>query len=87
MYVIIVYDVAVERVNKVNAFLKTYLNWIQNSVFEGVITRAQLHCIKTGLMEIVDTQYDAVYFFVIENPHNVRKEIMGVERGSSSRIV
>ena len=35
MYVLIIYDINVERINKVYKFLKTYLNWVQNSVFEG----------------------------------------------------
>ena len=46
MYVIIVYDVNVERVSKVCNFLRQYLNWIQNSVFEGEITKAELLKIK-----------------------------------------
>ena len=41
MYIIIVYDVNVDRVNKVNKFLKAYLHWQQNSVFEGKVTKSQ----------------------------------------------
>ena len=36
MYVVIAYDVNVERVNKVKKFLRKYLNWVQNSLFEVV---------------------------------------------------
>ena len=35
MYIILVYDIQVERVAKVCKYLRQHLNWIQNSVFEG----------------------------------------------------
>jgi CRISPR-associated protein Cas2 len=35
LYVVIVYDVDVARVPKVCKFLRRYLHWVQNSVFEG----------------------------------------------------
>ncbi|MDK2781745.1 MAG: CRISPR-associated protein Cas2 [Archaeoglobi archaeon] len=38
LYVIIAYDVNVQRVNRVKKFLRMYLNWVQNSVFEGTRT-------------------------------------------------
>ncbi|MEM2175169.1 MAG: CRISPR-associated endonuclease Cas2, partial [Candidatus Micrarchaeia archaeon] len=41
MFVIVVYDIEQERVNNVNKFLKRFLNWRQNSVFEGNIQKSQ----------------------------------------------
>ena len=41
MYVIIVYDIKAERVNKVKSFLRQYLFWIQNSVFEGEASESE----------------------------------------------
>ena len=46
MYIIIVYDVGEKRVAKVCQFLRQYLNWIQNSVFEGELTKAEFYIIK-----------------------------------------
>ena len=37
MYVILVYDFGEKRVNKMLKLCRKYLNWIQNSVFEGEI--------------------------------------------------
>ena len=54
MYVIIVYDIKVERVNKVKGYLRTQLNWIQNSVFEGEVTLSELEVIKKGLKDIIN---------------------------------
>jgi CRISPR-associated protein Cas2 len=45
MYVIVVYDVGIERLNKVRIFLKQYLNWVQNSVLEGELTKAEIDTI------------------------------------------
>ncbi len=42
MYVIIVYDAGVKHLNKVRIFLKQYLDWVQNSVFEGELTNFHL---------------------------------------------
>ena len=53
MYLIIVYDIKVDRVNKVKSFLRQYLYWIQNSVFEGEVTKSEFKIIKNGLKEII----------------------------------
>ena len=63
MYVIIVYDVNVERVNKVKSFLRQYLFWIQNSVFEGELTKSEFKKVTDGLMEIIDKESDSVIIY------------------------
>ena len=42
MYVILVYDVGEKRVGKMLKLCRRYLNWIQNSVFEGEISEVKL---------------------------------------------
>lgn len=42
MYVILVYDFREKRVGKMLKLCRRYLNWIQNSVFEGEISEARL---------------------------------------------
>ncbi|MBU7027643.1 MAG: CRISPR-associated endonuclease Cas2, partial [Theionarchaea archaeon] len=49
MYVVVVYDISVERVNKVRIFLKQYLDWMQNSVLEGELTLGELKEVELGL--------------------------------------
>ncbi|MGC9058775.1 MAG: CRISPR-associated endonuclease Cas2, partial [Candidatus Nanoarchaeia archaeon] len=60
MYVIVVYDVNVSRVTKVCQFLRQYLNWVQNSVFEGELSESQLEEVKVGLKEILDLEQDSI---------------------------
>ena len=54
IYVILVYDVSEERVSRVNKFLKRYLIWIQNSVFEGDIKESSLEKLKKDLKKIIN---------------------------------
>ena len=42
MYVILVYDCGEKRVGKMLKLCRKYLNWIQNSVFEGEISEVKL---------------------------------------------
>lgn len=64
MYVLLVYDIGEKRVAKALKFLRKYLNWIQNSVFEGYVTEAQLYKIKNGLKRLIDEEKDSIIVFV-----------------------
>ena len=60
---IIVYDVNVERVAKICQYLRRYLDWVQNSVFEGELTDSQYKRIKHDLKEIMHEDEDSVRFY------------------------
>ena len=79
MYVIITYDVGEKRVHKVCKNLKAYLDWSQNSVFEGYITKSKLMQCLNELKKIIRSE-DSIYVYMIENPKNMRKEIIGEDR-------
>ena len=87
MYVIIVYDVCVERVSKVCYFLRQYLNWIQNSVFEGEITQSQFFEIKTGLKKLIKENEDSVIIYKMHSQHSFSKEHIGIEKADTSTII
>lgn len=46
MYYILVYDVNQKRVNKMLKLLRKYMNWVQNSVFEGELSDSQIEKLK-----------------------------------------
>lgn len=79
-YIIVVYDIEEDRVNKVRKILKKYFNWVQNSVFEGEITEGKLERCKVELKDVIDMQKDSIYFYSLENKLNYRKIILGVEK-------
>lgn len=87
MYVIIVYDINVERVNNVKSFLRRYLFWIQNSVFEGDITESEFEIIYEGLMEIIDENVDSVIIYKLRMEELLNREVLGVEKAPIGEIL
>lgn len=87
MYVIIVYDIEQERVNKVCQFLRRYLNWVQNSAFEGELSEGQLERVKSGLLDIMDPDKDSVYVYILRDARWMKKEILGQARGRTENIL
>lgn len=86
MYFVIVYDVGVERVNKVHKYLKTTLFWIQNSVFEGELSRSQLKKLKNDLNDLIDEDVDSIIIFQFPEKF-LKKEILGLEKNSVDLII
>ncbi|AEK72634.1 hypothetical protein GQS_03665 [Thermococcus sp. 4557] len=85
MYVVIVYDVAVGRVNRVKKFLRQHLHWVQNSVFEGEVTRAEYERIKTTLREIIDEDEDSIVIYKLRSMP--RREVMGIEKNPMEDVI
>jgi CRISPR-associated protein Cas2 len=87
MYVILVYDIEEDRVAKVLKTCRKYLNWIQNSVFEGEITKAQMAALKADLKEIINKDKDSVIFYKMRTTKYLNKEIMGKEKSEISSFI
>lgn len=79
MYVILVYDIGEKRVGKMLKLCRQYLNWIQNSVFEGEITEVKLMELKGKAKKIMDEKIDSMIVFSSQNTHWMNKEIVGKE--------
>lgn len=80
MYVIAMYDVGQKRVGKMLKLCRRYLNWIQNSVFEGEITDVKLLELKHHAMLIMDEETDSLIIFKTRQEKWLDKEIVGHER-------
>ena len=80
MYVIAVYDVGEKRVAKMLKLCRRYLNWIQNSVFEGEITEAKLLELKHKAIQIMNAEDDSLIIFKTRQEKWLDKEIVGHER-------
>lgn len=87
MYVILVYDVGVDRVGKVCKFLRRFLPHVQNSVFEGELTEAQLARMKVGLEKVLDLSYDSVLIWEMRDANWVDRSTMGVEKRPVSNFL
>lgn len=87
MYVIIVYDIKVERVNKVKGYLRTQLNWIQNSVFEGEVTPSELAGVKKNLKEIMNKSEDSIIIYTLRTENAMKRDVMGIEKAPIGGIL
>lgn len=87
MYVILVYDCGEKRVAKMLKLCRKYLNWIQNSVFEGEISESKLMELKNHAKDIMNTEIDSLIIFSNSNSHWLQKEIVGQERGSTDTFL
>lgn len=87
MYVLIVYDVSVERVAKVHKCLKRYLHWRQNSVFEGELTDAQIESAKNDLSKIINNENDSVLFYIARDEKWLRREKLGHDKTTTNNLL
>jgi CRISPR-associated protein Cas2 len=78
MYVIMVYDVGVERVMKVLKTGRKYLTHVQNSLLEGELTPAQLKRLKYEVAKIIDDSHDTVLFYVLRSENYLDKQRLGI---------
>ncbi|MGX7689093.1 CRISPR-associated endonuclease Cas2 [Flectobacillus sp. BAB-3569] len=87
MYVILVYDMGEKRVSKMMKHCRKYLNWIQNSVFEGEITEVKLKELEIGARKIMNENEDSLIIFKSRNERWLDKQIIGVERMSTDNFL
>ena len=77
MYIILTYDVKEERVAKVCKYLRQYLNWVQNSVFEGDLTTSELIQVIDGLEKLIDTEEDSIRIYMLPREKDLKKLLIG----------
>ena len=87
MFVIMMYDVNEKRVGKMLKKSREYLNWVQNSVFEGELTDAKLEKLKIALKKIMNEKEDSVIFYLLRTTKYTEKEIIGKKLGGSDNII
>lgn len=80
MYVILVYDIGQRRVGKMLKLCRQYLNWIQNSVFEGEITEVKLKTLLAEAKLIMNQENDSVIIFKSRNEKWLEKQVVGKEK-------
>lgn len=87
MYVIAVYDIGEKRVAKMLKLMRRYLNWIQNSVFEGEISEVKLKELSLKAEAIMDTEYDSLIIFKTRQEKWLDKQVVGKERSPLDRFL
>ncbi len=87
MFVIMAYDINVERVTKVLHIGRRYLNWVQNSLLEGELTKAQFARLKADLCKIIDVEQDSVVFYVLRQQEYLERQILGLDKGGQTMMI
>jgi CRISPR-associated protein Cas2 len=87
MYVILVYDMESKRTGKMLKLCRKYLNWIQNSVFEGEITEAKLKELLINARKLMNLETDSIILFKSRDEYWLDKEIIGMEKGPTDNFI
>lgn len=87
MFVLITYDVNVtsprgeKRLRDVARECKNHGKRVQNSVFECILSEAQLVSLRNNLEKIIDAQQDSVRFYVLGSSWKRKVETLGKDFG------
>ena len=93
MYVIAMYDINTEtkagrkRLRHIFKLMKKYLVRIQNSVFEGELTKAKFEEMKLKVNDIIDSAIDSVIFFKSRDIKWMDKDICGFEKDDTDNFL
>lgn len=87
MYVILVYDINQKRVGKMLKLCRQYLNWIQNSVFEGELTDVKLKELLHKAKGIMVAGTDSIIVFKSRQERWLEKMVIGVEKNNLDNIL
>ena len=92
MYIILVYDIVMDEkgkkiLPKVYKLCKQYLSHIQNSVFEGELTEAQLLTLERELKCLIRQDVDSLIVFKARNEKWLEKEFWGKEDDNTSMFL
>ena len=86
MFIILIYDAGERRVQKFHKICKKYLTWVQLSVFEGELTRAQLEFLKSELEDVMEKDEDSIIIYSFRTKKYFSREVIGVEKGSPDEL-
>jgi CRISPR-associated protein Cas2 len=87
MYVILVYDVEQKRVGKMLKLCRRYVNWIQNSVFEGEITEVKLKELLSEAAKIMNKEKDSIILFKCRQEKWLDKLVIGREKNDLDNVL
>ena len=81
MFVILYYDVNEKRCNKMLKTCRKYLQWVQNSVFEGEITEANYEKLIHELSKIIKKdEGDSIIVYKFRQMKYYKREVIGIDK-------
>lgn len=77
MYVIVSYDVEVEKCQKLLKLLRKYLFHVHNSVFEGELTNREKGDLQLKISKILEDDTSSVIFYCLPSQKPLKKTCIG----------
>jgi len=87
MFVILVYDIGEKRVQKILKIARKYLYRVQNSVFEGEISDANLVKLKDELGRKIVKDEDSVLLYLFRTTRYSEKQYMGLQKEGQDLMI
>lgn len=92
MYIILVYDIVMNEqgkkiLPKLFKLCKKYLTHIQNSVFEGELSKGQIIELSYAIKQLVRKDLDSVIIFKSRNSKWLEKEMLAKEDDLTSNFL
>lgn len=92
MYIILVYDIALDE-NGAKVWrdtfkiCKRYLTHVQNSVFEGEISKSQLFELKKAFKKVIRKDKDSLIIFSSRDQRWLDKDIFGIDNEDMDNFI
>jgi CRISPR-associated protein Cas2 len=81
MFVILYYDIAQGRCQKSLKICRKYLTWVQNSVFEGEISEADLEALVHELNNLIKPdKEDSVIIYTFRTKKYIERKVYGKDK-------
>ncbi len=87
MFIILIYDANAKRTSKILRCCRQYLNHVQNSVFEGKITKSNFQELKSKIKKIIKDKEDSIIIYRLYLDKYAKKEIIGIEKRKCDNFV
>lgn len=87
VFVILVYDTAVERNPRILKTCRKYLHWTQRSLFQGELSTAQYRALMAALAERIDPEYDSIVTYTARSPELIETTTLGIPLGGPGDII
>ena len=79
MFIILVYDVNAKRCNKLLKLCREHLTWVQNSVFEGEISKSSYFSLTNRITGIIKDG-DSIIIYKFRSLLYSEREVFGVDK-------
>ncbi|QZA88395.1 CRISPR-associated endonuclease Cas2 [Salinarchaeum sp. IM2453] len=86
VYVIAVYDVEADRTRLFLKFLRKYLTHVQNSVFEGEITKGDFEKVKQELESMLEPG-ESIIIYQMSSEKYVSRTVYGEDPAEDSQFL